>query len=189
MRFAIARSPFQNIHKFADEDLLDYLDPHLRELAWQFRAQHKASVPPFAFVFGKTEGVYLSGYNFSTPESFVLQVKYDAKMLKALRVLLCVEVRSVIQSDVPESLLLTEVQAPNRASLRCAYDLLRPGRKDVSADWSLPPDMEEEPETDNWDPVARMIDSASRASRIMGPGFFVPIFGSNPADSTPVPKD
>ena len=169
MRFALASSPFRNIHKFADEDILDYLDPLLRELAHQFRVTKSSTVPPFALIFGSTEAIYLNGYSYSTPDSFVLQAKYDTRLLNAKRVVLCTEVGSVAALGDPEAMLVTEVQSESGSSIRCAYDLLRPGRKPVTEDWKLPSEVVEDPLAD---PVEQMITQASNSSVILGPSYF-----------------
>lgn len=168
MRFELSASAFRNIHKFSPPDMLDYLDPLLRDLAWNFRDKKNTRVPPLAFIFGKEQGVYLSGYEFSTPDSFKLQCKQEAKQLKASVGLLCVEVGSVAIKD-SEALLVTEVQFKDKPYLRCAYDLLKPGRLPVSEGWALP---SAKPASPFLDPIDQMIENASNGSVILGPALF-----------------
>ena len=94
MRFELAKSPFVNIHKFHDSDLLSYLDPHVRAYASDFRDKMKKRVSPSAFTFGETQGSLLMGWSFSTPLSFNAAIQYEILHLKAKKVLLLAEVMS-----------------------------------------------------------------------------------------------
>jgi len=181
MRFKLQDSPFRNIHKYHDDDVLDYLDVHLREYAWQHHEQRRSPVPPGAFVFGETQGSFVQGFAHPTPASFIEQVKYETRHLNARRVVLLAEVNSL---SAPEAaaLLAVEVQTPDHRVLRCAYDLLRPGRIAIRADWTFDPAEEEKP-LDALDPVVQMVEESTKASRLVGvTEFFRPVF-SNPPDS------
>lgn len=173
MRFNLASSSFRNVHKFSEPDILDYLDPLLREFAHQFRDKRKSRVPPTAFLFGATEGSYLTGYEYSTPESFKLQFKFEAKAIAATVGLLCVEVGSVSDPN-SAAFLVTEVQFKEASKFRVAYNLLQPGRLEVSESWSI---SQEKPASPFLDPTDQMIENASNSSVIMGPStFFDSIF-------------
>jgi hypothetical protein len=183
MRFDLSDSPFRNIHKYHDDDVLDYLESRLREFAWHHHEQKKAAVPPCAFVFGETHGSFVLGYAHTTPGSFIEQVKYEARHLKARRVVLMSEVNSMSAPN-EAALLAVEVQAPGRPSLRCAYDLLGPGRVPILDDWTLPSvDEKGMQELQKLDPVVQMVEQASQMSRLLGLSlFFCPVF-PNPSDS------
>ena len=183
MRFNLEDSPFRNIHKYHDDDVLDYLDSRLREFAWQYHEQKRAAVPPCAFVLGDVQGSFVLGYAHTTPGSFIEQVKYEARHLNAARVLLLSEVNSVA-SPTDAALLAVEVQAASGTTLRCAYDLLGPGRVPIYDDWTLPSvDPEEAEKLRKLDPIVQMVEEASQSSRLLGLSiFFLPVF-MNPSDS------
>lgn len=185
MRFSLQDSPFSKIHKYHRDDVLDYLEPRLREFAWQNHNQKKAALPPCAFVFGEEQGSYILGFTHSTPASFIETVRYEARHLNAKRVLLLTEVNS-IPAPGEAALLVVELQAPSEPPLRCAYDLLGPGRSPINDDWAIPSlDSEEFDHLQKLDPTARMLEEASHTSRLIGLSFFFqPVF-SNPSDSAP----
>lgn len=164
MRFSLSTSPFRNIHKYHEDDVLHYLDGHLREYAWQHREQHKTSIPPSAFIFGAETASYVFGFAHPTPAAFLAQVKYEASFLRAARVVLFAEANALA---VPSqtAFLLVEVQSP-ALTLRCAYDLHSPDRFLVGKDWAFTsPDSE--------DPPIKILGITE---------FFQPIF-ANPSDS------
>lgn len=176
MRFELSASPFSSIHKHHDDDVLDYLDPRLREFAWQHHDQKREQVPPCAFVLGEVQGSFVLGYAHTTPGSFLEQVKYEARFLKARRVILLAELNSV-SAPAKAALLAVEVQAPGRSTLRCAYDLLGPGRLPISEDWALPPAGQVFGGQGHLDPVTLMIEESSKTSRLLGCSlFFAPVF-------------
>ena len=185
-RFSIVGSPFQNIHRYLDEDVLEYLDPRMRELAWQHHELKQAPVPPCAFVLGPKEGSYLLGYSYATPASFILQVKYEARHLDAERVVLACEVNSVIAPS-EAALLVVDVQSRMSPSVRCAYDLLGPRRLPVSADWSLPllAPIVDDDELADADPIVKMVEEISRSSVLLGVSVFFPSIFDEPADGSP----
>lgn len=174
-RFSLSDSPFRNIHKYHDDDILDYLDPRLREFVWQYREKAHTSLPPCAFVFGPELGSFVFGFSHPTPGAFLEQAKYEAKHLLARRAFIMAEATS-LSSPRTASLLILEVQKPQAPFLRCAYDLLRPGRMPVSDDWALPSDSDIVVSS-SADPVVQMTEESERTSRIVGVSyFFSPLF-------------
>ncbi len=184
MRFLLVESPFRNIHKFHEDDVLDYLDPRLREFAWQYHNQKQAAVPPCAFVFGETEGSFVLGFSHPTPGAFLEQVKYEVRHLQARRAVLLSEVNSVA-SPGDAALLAAEVQTPGGRTLRCAYDLLGPGRVPIYDDWTMHSVDSSELSRfkQGMDLIYDLTTQDTSPSRLLGLSlFFCPVF-SNPSDS------
>lgn len=161
MRFKLASSPFENIHKFVDDtDLFSYMDPKLRSLLWSYRKEKRSSLPPSCLVVGPLEGSFLFGWSYSTSASFLAASRYEAKHVGATLAVLLSEVTSIVAPDV--SLLAVEAQRPGQPATRSFMNVQSPGWTDLSCV------LTEKEELEAMDPVDRDILLSSEDSAVLG---------------------
>jgi len=161
MRFLLSDSPFKNISKFVgDPGITSYLEPKLRSLLWTYRKEKGSCFPPSCFVFNSSEGVFLLGWSYSTPSSFVVAARYEANRIGADLALMLAEVTSLSSPD--HSFLVVEVQALGTPASRYLMKVQEPGWLDTNSSYTEISDLEA------MDPIDRDILMSSNESSILG---------------------
>lgn len=161
MRFLLSDSPFKNISKFVgDPGITSYLEPKLRSLLWTYRKEKGLCFPPSCFVFNSSEGVFLLGWSYSTPSSFVSASRYEAKRINADLALMLAEVTSLSSPDC--SFLVVEIQVPVSTVSRYLMKVQEPGWLDTNPSYTELSDLE------SMDPIDRDILMSSNESSILG---------------------
>jgi len=181
--FNLKDSPFCNVLKFDIDEVVTYLEPHLRTLAQVSYEEEGKVIAPGSFLFSKNMGYHFSCYDYPSPLAFVEEMQSNIRSRSIVRSLTFSPVGSPL-SPLPSCFLLIDVQCESGRA-QAAIDLTVPGSSyyPVDSQWGvLMPSAEDAPpppeEEGYGDPVSDMILNSEAPCTVSGTEMFAVLFPS-----------